>query len=116
MASFIEESKASLNQELASLSKQIQSERQSRVANTETDAEFFCQALIQPGAFAPKAVLHMARRQPKAAFVPKKGQPVQKCHAVAAAADRRQQQGVFLPQTRCLQRAFQLRKQAFFHA
>ena len=42
MASFIEESKASLNQELASLSKQIQSERHSRVANTETDAEFFC--------------------------------------------------------------------------
>ena len=81
-----------------------------------TDAEFFCQALIQPGAFAPKAVLHMARRQPKAAFVPKKGQPVQKCHAVAAAADRRQQQGVFLPQTRRLQRASQRRKQTFSHA
>ena len=42
MASFIKESKVSLNQELSSLSKQIQSERQSRVANTETDAEFFC--------------------------------------------------------------------------
>ena len=65
--------------------------------------------------------LHLRRQRPRRPFADGSEQLVDLrdtggYHLRRAASDRRQQQGVFLPQTRCLQRAFQLRKQAFFHA